>query len=181
MESTYSTAAITAGNQSGLELEPDLTNILATSTNESLLREVWVNFRDATGPKMRQDYITYYKLGNKAAQLNKLPDQDFKTFDDLWMFPWEAPDLKDQIGRLMDEVTPLYKKVHAYVRYYLLQKYGQNIMPADGTIPAHLLGNMWAQEWSNILNTILEMNPYPDVDPIDAKVNQKLQVSVYFL
>lgn len=154
----------------------DLTDILATSTDESELREVWVNFRDATGAKMREDYITYYTLGNKAATLNSLPGQSFETFDDLWMFAWEAPDLKDQVAKLMEEAMPLYQKVHAYVRYFLKDKYS-SVMPADGTIPAHLLGNMWAQSWSDILNTVKELNPNPSVDPIDNIVNQKLQVS----
>jgi len=57
----------------------DLTQILATSTDEKLLYEVWANFRDATGAKMREDYIKYFKLGNKAATLNKLPDKGLST------------------------------------------------------------------------------------------------------
>ena len=30
------------------------------------------------------------------------------------------------------------------------QKYGAGVLPANGMLPAHLLGNMWAQDWSNI-------------------------------
>jgi hypothetical protein len=48
---------------------------MANSKNYSELQEVWVNWRDASGKKMREDYITYYTLGNKAATLNILPDQ----------------------------------------------------------------------------------------------------------
>ncbi|KAI2806850.1 hypothetical protein BLOT_008809 [Blomia tropicalis] len=173
MEQVFSTAKVSAGGESNLELEPDLTNILSSSTNESLLREVWVNFRDVTGRKIRTNYVTYVDLGNKAAKLNALPDKEFKTFDDLWMFSWEVDDLKDQVAELIKELHPLYQKVHAYVRYHLKTKYNST-MPDDGTIPAHLVGNMWAQSWSNLLNTIPELNPYPDVDPIDAKVNEKL-------
>ena len=36
------------------------------------------------------------------------------------------------------------------------KQYGEDKVPADGPIPAHLLGNMWAQEWGNI---------YPLVEP----------------
>ena len=75
MEAVYSTATITAGGRPGLALEPNLTSILATSTDSELLKEVWTKFRDETGKKMRQDYVTYFKLGNKAAQLNQLPDK----------------------------------------------------------------------------------------------------------
>src|SRR5436190_20906988 len=40
----------------------------------------------------------------------------------------------------------------------LRQKYGE-VVPASGPIPAHLLGNIWAQDWSNI---------YPLVAPAGA-------------
>ena len=75
MEQVFSTAKVSAGGESNLELEPDLTNILSSSTNESLLREVWVNFRHVTGRKIRTNYVTYVDLGNKAAKLNALPDK----------------------------------------------------------------------------------------------------------
>jgi len=38
---------------------------------------------------------------------------------------------------------------HAYVRMRLHQKYGDAV-PANGPIPAHMLGNIWAQDWSNV-------------------------------
>jgi peptidyl-dipeptidase A len=48
--------------------------------------------------------------------------------------------------------------LHAYVRWKLREKYG-DVVPAQGPIPAHLLGNMWAQTWDNV---------YPLVAPADA-------------
>src|SRR5207253_9329286 len=35
------------------------------------------------------------------------------------------------------------------VRSKLVQKYGPQMVPPTGPIPAHLLGNPWAQEWEN--------------------------------
>ena len=40
-------------------------------------------------------------------------------------------------------------QLHAYVRMKLRAKYGDAV-PAEGPLPAHLLGNIWAQDWSNI-------------------------------
>src|SRR5438128_728450 len=54
-----------------------------------------------------------------------------------------------ELDRLLDEVRPLYLDLHAYVRRKLGEKYG-DIVPASGPIPADLLGNIWAQDWSNI-------------------------------
>ncbi len=56
-------------------------------------------------------------------------------------------------------MRPLYLSLHAYVRSKLREKYGANAVPANGPIPADLLGNMWAQEWENI---------YPLVAPKDS-------------
>ncbi len=43
---------------------------------------------------------------------------------------------------------PLYVSLHSYVRWKLREKYGEVVL-AKGPIPAHLLGNIWAQDWSN--------------------------------
>jgi peptidyl-dipeptidase A len=63
-----------------------------------------------------------------------------------------------ELDRLWDRVRPLYVSLHAYVRMKLHQKYGDAV-PATGPIPAHLLGNIWAQDWSNV---------YPIVAPASA-------------
>jgi peptidyl-dipeptidase A len=51
-------------------------------------------------------------------------------------------------------VEPLYKELHAYVRHKLVGKYGAAAERKDGMIPAHLLGNMWAQEWGNVYDLV---------------------------
>jgi peptidyl-dipeptidase A len=64
-----------------------------------------------------------------------------------------------QMDHLWDQVKPLYVSLHAYVRWKLQEKYGKALVPDDGAIPAQLLGNLWAQDWTNI---------YPLVAPKDA-------------
>ena len=53
----------------------------------------------------------------------------------------------------MEQLRPLYVSLHTYVRSRLREKYGDAV-PADGPIPAHLLGNIWAQDWSNIYDLV---------------------------
>ncbi|CAG2108942.1 unnamed protein product, partial [Medioppia subpectinata] len=170
METTYSTAKVCLGEctcNCNQELDPHLNKIMAESKDYALLEEVWTKWRDVSGKLMRKDFIEYYTLGNKAATLNKLPNKEFKTLDDLWLFPWETPDIKTQTEDLWKKLKPFYEKLHAYVRKHLKKAYPDK-MPADGTIPAHLLGNMWAQQWSNIMNTVPGVDPYPDVKTIDV-------------
>jgi peptidyl-dipeptidase A len=139
--------------------QTDLTNIMAKSRDYEELRETWLNWRNSAGKPIRDLYKEYVLLGNKAAVLN-----GFKTVDDLWLFPWETPDFKEQVAKLWQEIEGLYKKLHTFVRMKLRKIY-KNQMPADGTIPAHLLGNMWAQEWGNILDLVA---PYPDKKLVDV-------------
>jgi peptidyl-dipeptidase A len=98
--------------------------------------------------------------------------------DDLWLFPWETPDLKQQCEQLWGQLRPFYQKLHAYVRMKLRTIYPDK-MPQDGTIPAHLLGNMWAQTWSGILNSMEGIDPYPDVPTID--VTEAMNEQVIFI
>src|SRR5690606_22025389 len=34
------------------------------------------------------------------------------------------------------------------------EQYGSEVVPADGPIPTHLLGNLWAQQWGNIYDVV---------------------------
>ena len=57
----------------------------------------------------------------------------------------------------------MYLSLHAYVRARLREKYGDAV-PANGPIPAYLLGNMWAQEWDYIYPLVSPANADPGYD-----------------
>merc|ERR1719384_59641 len=69
----------------------------------------------------------------------------------------------------MDEtwlgLKPLYEQLHAYVRNKLHKYYGKDIVENGGPLPAHLLGNMWAQSWNNIADIV---KPFPDKPSINV-------------
>uniref|UniRef100_A0A6P7FKT6 Angiotensin-converting enzyme n=1 Tax=Diabrotica virgifera virgifera TaxID=50390 RepID=A0A6P7FKT6_DIAVI len=135
----------------------ELTAILANSRDEKELKHVWVEWRKALS-KCKADYIPYVTLSNQAAKLNNFTDNA-----EVWLLDYEDDTFKDQVQALWEQVKPLYLELHAYVRFKLRQKYG-DIVPEKGPIPAHLLGNMWAQAWINIASFTL---PYPDVVDYD--------------
>ena len=60
---------------------------------------------------------------------------------------------RQELDRLWTQVRPLYLSLHTYVRKKLREKYGDAV-PAHGPIPAQFLGNMWAQDWSNIYDLV---------------------------
>jgi peptidyl-dipeptidase A len=52
-------------------------------------------------------------------------------------------------------------------------RYGENVVKKRGPIPAHLLGNMWAQTWDNIQDFML---PFPNRESTDITPNMIKQV-----
>src|SRR5208283_2753374 len=59
---------------------------------------------------------------------------------------------------------PLYLSLHAYVRGQLAKKYGKTVVPPNGPISAHLLGNLWAQEWNNVYDLMDSPKPAQSFD-----------------
>ncbi|CAF4392333.1 unnamed protein product, partial [Rotaria sordida] len=62
------------------------------------------------------------------------------------------------IDQILKDTMPLYEQLHAYVRGRLCSMY-QNRFNCSGPIPAHILGNMWAQTWNDRFDDVI---PYPD-------------------
>ncbi len=74
----------------------------------------------------------------------------------MWRSKYDMPadDFAREPDRLWSQVQPLYQPLHCHVRAKLSEVYGEDKVPQDGPIPAHLLGNMWAQNWSNIYDMV---------------------------
>ena len=124
----------------------ELEKVLATSHDPARLKEVWLGWH-AQSPAYKQDYAKYVELSNKGARAMGYADTGA-----LWRSRYDmAPDaFAAEMERLWQQVKPLYDSLHTYTRYKLRQAYGPDAVPADGPIPAHLLGNMWAQSWDNL-------------------------------
>ncbi len=123
-----------------------LSNILATSRNPEELLDVWRGWR-TIAPPLRPRYERFVVLANKGAR-----DLGFANLGELWRSGYDMtpPQLAAELERLWQQVRPLYVSLHAHVRAALSKKYGREIAPPEGLIPAHLLGNMWSQSWGNI-------------------------------
>jgi peptidyl-dipeptidase A len=131
-----------------------ITKVMATTRDEKRLREVWEGWQ-TIAPPMRKDYARFVELSNKGAK-----ELGFADTGAMWRAKYDMPpdDFTKELDRLWDQVRPLYLELHAYVRMKLRAKYG-DVVPATGPLPAHLLGNIWAQDWQNI---------YPLVSPANA-------------
>lgn len=154
MESAYGRGKYCPDQDTCWDLQV-MSKMLAESRDENHLREVWKGWRTIS-PPMREEYARYVELGNKGAR-----ELGFADLGSMWRSQYDMPPdaFAAELDRLWEQVKPLYVSLHAYVRHRLRETYGPEIVSASGPMPAHLLGNMWAQQWGNI---------YPLVAPEDA-------------
>jgi peptidyl-dipeptidase A len=119
--------------------------LMSTSRNPEELKEVWAGWH-AIAPPMRPRYSRFVELSNQGAR-----EMGFKDVGALWRagYDMKPEQFSADLERLWEQVRPLYLSLHTFVRSKLAEKYGTNVVPPNGPIPAHLLGNPWAQEWGN--------------------------------
>jgi peptidyl-dipeptidase A len=135
----------------------ELQNILATSRDPKRLLSAWEGWHSLARP-MRKRYARMVELANQGAH-----EMGFADVGAMWRSNYDMPSeaFARELERLWQQVRPLYVSLHAYVRRRLAENYGPSVVPEDGPIPAHLLGNMWAQSWDNIY----PLAAPPDADP----------------
>ena len=121
-------------------------NILANSRDPEELKRAWLGWH-AVGAPMRQRYARMVELGNKGAR-----ELNYSDVGVIWRSNYDMPpdQFEKETDRLWEQLRPLYESLHAYVRGQLAKKYGAALVPANGPIPAQLLGNLWSQEWNNV-------------------------------
>jgi peptidyl-dipeptidase A len=121
-------------------------DILATRRDPKELLDVWQGWHRIGAP-MRPRYQRFVELSNKGAR-----ELGFDNTGVLWRSFYDMPPdaFAAEVDRLWTQVQPLYLSLHTYVRSRLAEKYGSSVLPTNGMLPAHLLGNMWAQDWTNI-------------------------------
>ena len=130
-------------------------NLMATSRDPEELKRAWIGWHAVGGP-MRQRYARMVELGNEGSK-----DLGYPDVGALWRANYDMPpdEFAKELDRLWGQLQPLYLSLHAYVRGQLVKKYGPSVVPAKGAIPAHLLGNIWAQEWNNVYDLMDSPKP----------------------
>lgn len=138
----------------------DLSKVLAEKRDWDLDLEAWTAWHD-TARGMRKDYVRFAELVNEGAR-----EIGYGDAGEAWRsgYDMSPADLRKETDRLWGQVKPLYDELQCYARNKLAAKYGAK-MPKDGTIPAHITGNMWAQDWSALYPLL---QPYPGVSNLDV-------------
>ena len=169
LESTYGAGKYCPDQGECWDLQK-LSGMLGESRDSDHLLEVWRGWRTVSAP-MREEFTRYVELGNKGAR-----ELGFTDLGAMWRSKYDMPAdaFAAELDRLWEQVRPLYLALHAYVRTRLRETYGTELVPENGHIPAHLLGNMWAQSWSNVYDLVAPSDADPGYDLTERLVGERL-------
>ncbi|MFA0789739.1 M2 family metallopeptidase [Microbulbifer echini] len=156
----------------------EMGRMMATNRNPELLKDLWVGWRKIS-PPMKPLYERQVEIGNAGTE-----ELGYDNLSVFWRSKYDmepdafAADMDAQWGK----VKPLYEALHCHVRAKLNEHYGDEVAPAQGKIPAHLLGNMWAQEWGNVYDLVKDKDMQAPYDltqlVVDSGMSEQDMVKV---
>jgi len=163
LEETFATGRFRpSGSDTALDLQ-ELSHRLESSRSPEEMAEVWTGWHAIAAP-MRPRFTRYVELANRGAR-----ELGFADTGAMWRSKYDMPPeaFAADVERVWEQVRPFYTALHAYVRRRLREHYGAEHVPADGPIPAHLLGNMWAQSWEYVYPLVAPEGSAPAFDLTD--------------
>jgi peptidyl-dipeptidase A len=146
-----------------------LTEVMRSSRSWDELLDAWAGWHTIS-PPMKADYARLVALSNEGAR-----EIGFSDLGELWRSGYDmSPErFEADTDRLWGQVKPLYDDLHCYVRSRLQERYGKDRVPDGQPIPAHLLGNMWAQEWGNVYPLVAPPGVSAGALDLDAALRAK--------
>jgi len=128
----------------------DIIRTMATSRDADELLDVWKGWRTIS-PPMKDDYARMVEIANEGSK-----ELGYADTGALWRakYDMDADELAVEADRLWGQVKPMYDSLQCYVRGKLEDQYGDAAKTDSGMIPAHWLGNIWAQQWGNIYDIV---------------------------
>jgi peptidyl-dipeptidase A len=149
LEAMYGSGEYCYENGSCYDLEA-FEQIIDNSRNPEDLLMAWNGWHEI-GKPMKPMYMRMVEIGNHGSR-----DLGYSGLDDLWFSKYDMPadEFLEETDSVWEEVKPLYDALHCHVKSQLNAHYGDEVVPLDGPLPVHLMGNMWGQSWSNIYDLV---------------------------
>lgn len=125
--------------------------IFTNSDNLDEIKWYWQEWRNKMPKQIKNSfhyYIEYY-------QNMSTPHMPASA---IWYEEYEDPNFMSELEELMETLRPFYRELHAHLRHVLKIRYGENVIPASGLIPHHLMEQAMYQAWKK--ETVLR-NPFP--------------------
>ena len=161
MEGMYGAGAYCVeGQTEGCRQLGALEEVLRNNRDYDDQLDAWQGWHSIAQP-MRDDYVRFVELVNEGAR-----DMGYADAGEMWRSGYDMSpvEMAAETDRLWGQVKPLYEQLHCYARTRLEATYPDQ-GSVDGLLPAHLMGNMWQQDWSNLWDILA---PYPNAGALDV-------------
>jgi peptidyl-dipeptidase A len=139
----------------------DLEDVLRSNRDYDAQLDAWQGWHTIAQP-MRKDYTRFVELVNEGSR-----EMGFADTGEMWRsgYDMSPAEIAAETDRLWGQVKPLYEQLHCYARTKLDAKYGADKGHVAGNmLPAHLMGNMWQQDWGNLWDML---QPYQGAGSLD--------------
>lgn len=162
MEGTYGAGTYCTGEGDAKKCRQlgELEDVLRSSRDYDAQLDAWQGWHTIAQP-MRKDYTRFVELVNEGSK-----EMGFADTGEMWRSGYDMTpaEIAAETDRLWGQVKPLYEQLHCYTRTKLQATYGVEKGQVNGLLPAHLMGNMWQQDWGNLWDML---EPYKGAGSLD--------------
>jgi peptidyl-dipeptidase A len=162
MEGMYGSGSYCTGEGAAKQCRQlgELEDVLRSSRDYDQQLDAWQGWHTIAQP-MRKDYTRFAELVNEGAK-----EMGFADTGEMWRSGYDMTpvEIAAETDRLWGQVKPLYEQLHCYTRTKLEAQYGNDKGQVNGLLPAHLMGNMWQQDWGNLWDML---EPYKNAGSLD--------------
>jgi peptidyl-dipeptidase A len=125
----------------------EIDNILRDETNLARRQHIW-EVSKQSGPALKPGLIELRRLRNDVAK-----EMGYSSFFALQVsdYGMSVAEMMALMEQFQTDLKPLYEQVHTYAKYELAKRYNQ---PPPKRIPAHWIGNRWAQDWPGLASGV---------------------------
>ncbi|MBU0507077.1 M2 family metallopeptidase [bacterium] len=125
----------------------DIDKKLQKSKNLKERLKVWEASKEV-GKNLKDGLANLQSLRNQVAR-----HMGYSSFFGLEVsnFDMSSDEMVKLLEGFLRDIKPLYEELHTFARYELAKRYKQ---PVPELIPAHWIGNRWAQNWPGLVDGI---------------------------
>jgi peptidyl-dipeptidase A len=137
-------------NASGACVRPvsanDIDDILRKSRNLKEREQAWIASKEI-GRKLKPGLGELQTLRNQVAR-----EMGYSSFFALQVadYGMTVAEMMELVDGMLAAVAPVYEGLHCFAKHSLAERYKQ---PVPRLIPAHWLGNRWAQSWPGLVES----------------------------
>jgi peptidyl-dipeptidase A len=122
----------------------DIDNVLLKSRDLAERLRVWTASKEIGRP-LRPGLMELQKLRNQVAR-----EMGYSSFFGLQVadYGMTVKEMMTLLDATLETARPLYQGLHCWAKYALAKRFNR---PVPSALPAHWLGNRWAQRWPGLV------------------------------